>query len=68
MPKFTVACSWTMIGEFKDVEADTLEEAIRKVEDNDNNAFPISRADGEYLDDSFEINDEVTKELNKPRN
>jgi hypothetical protein len=61
MPKFKVACSWTMIDEFE-VEADTLEEAICKVEDNENNAFPLK---GEYLDDSFEINHDVTQELNK---
>jgi hypothetical protein len=50
-----------MIDEFE-VEADTLEEAICKVEDNENNAFPLK---GEYLDDSFEINHDVTQELNK---
>lgn len=60
MPKFKIACEWTMIDEF-DVEADTLEEAILKVEENENNAFPLK---GEYLDDSFQINREVTAELN----
>jgi hypothetical protein len=49
-----------MIDEF-DVEADTLEEAILKVEENENNAFPLK---GEYLDDSFQINRDVTAELN----
>jgi hypothetical protein len=60
MPKFKIACEWTMIDEF-DVEADTLEEAILKVEENENNAFPLK---GEYLDDSFQINRDVTAELN----
>ena len=63
MPKFKVAVQWTEIGEFE-VEANSLDEAIAKVEENENDEYPTSKAGGEYVDDSFEVNMDVTQELN----
>ena len=65
MPVFKVACNWTMYGEF-DVEADTIDQAIALVEAGREpyNGVPT---DDEYVDGSFEINAEVTKELNGPK-
>jgi hypothetical protein len=63
MRKYKIAVTWAVCGE-AEVEANTLEEAIRKVEENENDEFPIAMFDGEYVDDSFEINQQCTKELN----
>lgn len=54
--KFVVACSWAMSAE---VEAETLEEAIGKVESEP--ALPT----GEYVADSFEVNQELTLFINR---
>lgn len=58
MPKFKVAVEWVVTTDVV-VEAETLEDAILKVED-----MPELPDDGEYLDGSFEVNHEVTRELN----
>lgn len=56
--KYTVYVGWEMYADVE-VEAFSLEEAIKIVEDEwklpDN---------GEYVDGSYEINEEVTKEIN----
>ncbi len=58
MKDFTVHCEWVMIGSFK-VQAETVEEAIELVQDYDH--LP---PDGEYLDDSFQVNEDFTLEDN----
>lgn len=58
MPKFKVAVEWVVTTDVV-IEAETLEDAILKVED-----MPELPDDGEYLDGSFEVNHEVTRELN----
>ena len=55
---YRVAVEWTMVGEIE-VEADNIEEAKDKAYDMD---LP---SDGEYLDGSFSMNDDVTDELNE---
>lgn len=59
MSKFTIAVEWVMTADVV-VEANSLDEAIRQVED-----MPSLPEDGDYLDGSFEINSEVTRELNR---
>jgi hypothetical protein len=54
---YKVVVSWTQVGEFF-VEASSIEEAISAVESSDNHLFPISKAGGEYLDDSFVVDKE----------
>jgi len=58
---FIVACSWTECGEFK-VEAETLEDAIAKVEAGEK-PYDGLPPNSEYVDDSFEVNKEVSEEL-----
>ena len=53
MAKFVVVCRWEEIGEFE-VEADSLEQAIEKVYEDDEK-YCVGNADGEYIDDSFKI-------------
>jgi len=57
MAKFIIASQWIMVAE-TEVEANSLQEAIDLISNSD---IP----DGEYLDDSFEINKEVTEMCNK---
>jgi hypothetical protein len=59
MAKFKVAVEWVMTTDVV-IEAETLEDAILKVED-----MPELPDDGDYLDGSFEVNTEVTRELNR---
>ncbi len=59
MAKFKVAVEWVMTTDVV-IEAETLEDAILQVED-----MPELPDDGDYLDGSFEVNTEVTKELNR---
>lgn len=61
--KYKISVEWTEVGEFE-VEAQSLDEAIKKVDENENDEYSIGKANGEYLDDSFSINLDVTKELN----
>jgi hypothetical protein len=58
MAKFMVACQWVMTSEVE-VEADSLNHAIEKLYDS--NGLPK----GYYLDDSFNVNKEDTKHLNR---
>lgn len=62
MPKFTIAVTWEMAGEFE-VEADTLEQAIKMVED-DEDTYDVDGADGEYVDFSFKVNKEFSEGIN----
>jgi hypothetical protein len=59
MAKFKIAVEWVMTTDVV-IEAETLEDAILKVED-----MPELPDDGDYLDGSFEVNTEVTRELNR---
>ena len=47
---YTIDCSWEMYGHV-DVEADSLEEAIEKVE----NETKLSDINAEYVSESFKI-------------
>lgn len=58
MAKFKVAVEWVMTANLI-IEAETLEDAILQVED-----MPDLPDNGDYLDSSFEVNHEVTRELN----
>ena len=55
---YKVFVEWIMVGEY-DIEASSLEEAIDIANDQD---LP----DGEYLSDSFEVNEELTRDMNGP--
>lgn len=58
MNKYKVAVEWMMFS-FLEVEAASMEEAISIVENEDG-----SLPDGDYLDDSFQVNTQITKEIN----
>jgi len=60
MAKFAVAVSWSVFGEMN-IEAKTLEEAIQIAREDDS----ISLPEGEYMDGSFVVDPEMSKELNK---
>ena len=51
MPLFNIGCTWKVAHDFV-VEADTLEQAIEKVEDGDGD---FSLKGGDYIDDSFQV-------------
>lgn len=59
MNKYKVAVEWMMTS-FIEVEASSIEEAISIVENEDG-----SLPEGDYLDDSFEVNRQVTIEINR---
>lgn len=59
MNKYKVAVEWMMFS-FIEVEASSIEEAISIVENEDS-----SLPDGDYLDDSFQVNTEITAEINR---
>jgi hypothetical protein len=61
--KFKIPATWQECGEIE-VEANSLKEAIAKVEENENNDFPISAFDGEYVDDSFSVDTQLAAEIN----
>lgn len=61
MPKFKVCAVWSETA-ICEVEADTLKEAIDKVESDPDKHAPEH---GNYLDDSFQVDEEFTKELNE---
>lgn len=58
MAKFKIAVSWTMLADME-IEADNLDDAIAIANQSE---IPT---DGTYCDESFEVNHEVTQELNK---
>lgn len=59
MPIFKISCSWEVYGT-AEVEAKSLEEAIEKVEQDD---FPLPN-ENHYIDGSFNVDYEMSKELN----
>ena len=63
METFKVACYWTMVGTF-DVEADSLEEALKKVKAGDPPYDGLPPTD-ELLSDSFVVDEEQSRELNE---
>ena len=54
---YTIDCSWEMYGHV-DVEADSIDEAIEKVE----NETKLSDINAEYVSDSFKIDESVYSE------
>lgn len=60
---FTIACRWTMYGEFL-VEAETLEEAVLKVEAGEKPYDGLPN-DDDYVDSSFEVDKELSEVLTK---
>ena len=60
MANFKVAVSWSLFGEMN-IEAETLEDAIKIAEEDTEIPLP----DGEYIDGSFMVDPEMSKELNK---
>ena len=54
---YTIDCSWEMYGHV-DVEADSLEEAIEKVE----NETRLSDINAEYVSESFKIDESAYSE------
>jgi hypothetical protein len=61
--KYKIAVVWTMAGTYE-VEADSLEEAKEIAEGSDPPCQKLP-TDGEYVDDSFEIDEDRTSELNE---
>lgn len=59
MPKFNIPVYWSMVATME-VEAATIEEAIKLAED-----APLPTNDGEYLDGSFEINHDIIPAVNE---
>ena len=59
MKEFRVYCSWMVTGEYL-IKAETLGEAMEAAEDE----LDFPDTNNGYVDGSFEINSEVTMELN----
>jgi hypothetical protein len=59
MSKYKVSVEWIMFATLE-VEASSMEEAISIVENEDG-----SLPDGDYLDDSFQVNTQITAEINR---
>ena len=57
MKTYTIDCSWQMYGHI-DVEANSLTEAISKVE----NETKLSNINAEYISGSFQIDDSTYEE------
>jgi len=57
---YKIACTWEVCGE-AEVEANSLKEALDKVEEDDD--LPLPEAN--YIDGSFRIDREMSKHLNK---
>lgn len=57
MKKFKIPCGWEVYGSIE-VEAETLEKAIEKIE---NSSDPLPH--GEYVEDSFYVNHAVLEVL-----
>jgi hypothetical protein len=60
---FLIPVTWQEQGQFI-VRARTLQEAIDAVE-NDDNRFSTGRANGEYIDNSFEVNKDCLAVVNE---
>jgi hypothetical protein len=60
MKRFKIACSWEVCGEIY-IEADSLEEAMKKAEESEDIPSPF---DSEYIDGSFKVNKQVSLILN----
>lgn len=60
MAKFIIPCTWEMYGVMA-VEADSLEEACLKAED-DKAGFPEEK---HYVDGTFEVDRDLAEEMNK---
>lgn len=60
---YKVACEWAKTHEIT-IYAEDLESAIDIVNEDDGTLINTD-TDGDYLDDSFWVNEEVTMELNK---
>lgn len=58
MKTYKVSVQWTMINEI-DIEAHSLADAIEKVKE-----APGTTDNGEYLSDSFVVDEEDTKRIN----
>ena len=58
MKEYKIPCSWEMYG-YMMVEAESLEEAVRKAEED----LPLPK--GKYVDGSFVIDEQMLEELNK---
>ena len=56
--KFRVYCEWSVTGEYL-IEAETLGEALELAEDE-----PSLPKHPEYIDGSFEVRPQITRELN----
>lgn len=63
MKKFTVFYDYTMCGQIE-IEADNLEEAIKKLEE-DEELQRKNSAEDHYVDSSFTINRQPTETVNK---
>ena len=59
MAKFKVAVEWSCYGNVS-IEADSLEDAIHIAKSDPSIQLP----DGEYIEDSWQVNDEITREIN----
>ena len=59
MPKFVIPVTYTMYGKYT-IEADTIEEALDKVLDEN---LPLPNGSG-YVEDSIEVNEEDVRENN----
>lgn len=61
MPKFKIACSWEVCGEFE-IEADNMNQALKQAaETKDIIDLPKDR---EYINGSFQINEGMSKWIN----
>lgn len=63
MPVFKIPVIWEMSGYIK-VEADTLDEAIKKFDEKENSADDYPLPEGNYVDGSFQRENEEMCELN----
>lgn len=59
MKKFKIATQWIVCADVE-VEAETLEEAMQKARQID--TLPV---EDDYLNGSYEVNEELTREINK---
>jgi len=60
MAKFKVAVTWEMYGNVI-IQADDIDEAIHIAKVDPNIPLPEQ---GEYIDDSWQVDEEITREIN----